>query len=797
VLTESARPNQAGLQRWIGHVAEYGALSLALALACPTCTLASSAEEVVPDSGGGLQEITVTARHRVEDAQKVPIGITAITSAQLEANPGQLDLKEIQALIPSLQIEGYSGRNQTVTIRGLGTNAGSTNDGLEQGVGLYIDGIYYARTGTAIVDLPNIASIDVLRGPQGTLFGKNTVAGAIDIQTKPPSFTPGGEALLSTGNDGFFNGRARVTGPITDTLAAQISIDKTYRDGLVNNTTYQKRWDNRDDIEGRFDLLYQPTDSFKYRLGFDYDYQVGNVGFLSPVAVLPTTLANGSVVRGFYQKAASVGYTPIPIEPFSRQVDINSSQYDKMPSGGVTGRGDWEVGGLTLTSITGYRNYKWLPNFDADYTGANVYTEGIVITHQQQFSQELRISSPSNEVVEYTGGLYYWWQENNDESVTSYGTQASGWLLGTGANSAYLNNLRSVAKILPITSSYAGYGQATWHITPDLSLTGGVRYTYEIKNGSYSGTRDGDIAPLSSFSPAQQTLAQAYRSSFAPVSAYSASTHNGDPSGTVDIAYNVTPDVLAYGTYSRGFKSAGINLVNLTPGINVIVQPEHVDDYELGVKTTLFDRSLTLNGNLFWTNDFNFQTNIITTTALGKLVGYIGNAPEVSTRGVELDATAAPLSGLTLTLSAIYDDAKYVNYPNATCPYLQSYQSYCNLSGQPLAGTPRWSASASAEYKHAVGGGGAYVGYAGGDWHLQSSLYSAVNDDPFTRIAGYGVVNAHVGVRHEDGWDAELWVRNLFDKNYYNTLAVASASGVVVAAYGEPRLFGVTLRKSL
>ncbi len=744
---------------------------------------------------GTLQEVTVTARHRQENLQSVPIAITALTGDQLEANPGQQDLKEIEAQLPSVQIEGYSGRNQTITIRGLGTNAGSTNDGLEQGVGLYIDGIYYARTGTAIEDLSNIASIAELRGPQGTLFGKNTVAGAIDIQTKEASFTFGGYAQITFGNYGFVNAQANVTGPITDELAGELTLNRTYRDGDIYNTTYHDHWDNRDDESIRAELVFKPDEDFKYRLGFDYDQQIGDIGFLTATAVLPTTLANGKSVAGFYTKAGYVDYTPIPIEPFSRQTDINSSQYDKMPSGGFTGRGDWQLGDLTLNSITGYRAYEWLPNFDADYTGASIYTEGIVITHQQQFSQEFRVTSPTGQDIEFTSGLYYWFQKNDDLSVTTYGADAAKWFFGPTSNPAYLNNLTSAAHIQPITDSYAGYGQATWHITPELSLTGGFRYTYEVKQGIYDGWQQGDPTPISALPAAEQAKAVILRNAYAPVSAYSVHTDDGEPSGTVNLSYNVTPDVLSYATYSRGYKSAGINLVNLTPGITVLVQPEQVDDYELGAKTTLLDHRVTLNANLFWTTDDNFQTNVITAYE-GRFVGYIGNVPEVQTRGVELDAAAEPLPGLKTTLSAIYDDATYVTYPNAVCPFQLSYKTSCDLSGKPLAGTPRWSASLSAEYDHAFDGADGLLGYIGGDWHVQSSQYSAVNDDPYSKIAGYGIAALHVGVRTESGLNAEFWVRNLLDKNYYNTLAIASTEGLVVGSYGEPRMFGFTLRKT-
>lgn len=740
----------------------------------------------------------VTARHREEKLQNVPIAITALTPQQLGTEAGQLDLKELQAQIPSLQLEGYSGRNQTTTIRGLGTNAGSTNDALEQGVGIYIDGVYFARTGTSIIDLPNIESLNVLRGPQGTLFGKNTVAGAIDIQTKEASFEPGGYAQVEYGNYDFLNARAAITGPITDVLAGQIVLDKTYRNGFVYNTTYHSDWDNRDDKSIEADLVYRPSDDFKYRLKFDYDLARCDCGFLTNTQVLPLLTPTS---LGFYQKSAIVGYTSIPITPFSRQTDINSSQYDRMPSGGLTGRGDWDVGWATLTSITGFRKYEWQANFDADYSGANVIPEGIVDTHQQQASQEFRITSPSGGEIEYTGGVYYWWQKDDDLSETTYGSQAAQWLTGSKTiDPAILNGLSSQAQVVPVTNSYSTYGQATWHATTDLSVTGGVRYTYEDKSGYYDPFVAGNFTPLSQLPLAEQAHAAALRSAYAPVvPAYTVKSSDAAPSGTFDISYKFTPDVLGYATYSHGFKSAGLNLVNPTPGISKVVKPEEVDDYELGFNASAFDRRLTLRGDLFWTVDNDFQANILTENSLGKFVGYIGSVPEVRSRGAEFDATAVPISGLTTTFSALFDDAEYVSYPNATCPFLQSTKPFCNLSGSALSGAPRWSFSASAEYSQALDGSGltGLDGVVGGDWHYQSHLFSAVDDDPFTLIEGYSVFGLHAGVRSDEGgWNLSVWVRNLLDKNYYNTLSLSTATGTVVGAYGEPRTYGVTLHKS-
>ncbi|MBA2933153.1 TonB-dependent receptor [Sphingomonas sp. CGMCC 1.13654] len=761
---------------------------------------AAGAADGTPSQNVG--EITVTARYRKESAQNVPIGITALPADTL-ARQGAFNIKQVVQQLPSLNIQGYSGRNQTITIRGIGTNAGGTNDGLEQGVGLYVDGVYRPRTGSVITDLIDIDSIQLLRGPQGTLFGKNTVAGAIDIHTREPSFTPEASGEITYGNKNYLRGYLSLDSTIGDDIAFRVSYLRTQRDGLIYNTRYHQDWDNLDNHSGRFDLLYKPTTNFKLRLIADYSIQKGNMGFQSVAAVLPTTLANGTQVRGFYRRAADIGYTPPPIDPFARTTDIDSSQYDKMPSWGVQAKADLTLANsATLTSISAYRNWKWIPNFDGDQFGANISTASNVVTHQQQFSQEVRLTSPGSQTIDYTAGLYYFWQKANDTQVTGYGRDASVWLTTPNTPtaavstlpSAALNGLYAYARQVPVTYSYAAYGQATWNIAPVFRITGGLRFTYEHKTGLYDAYAGGDVAPISSFDPSLQATVAARRAALAPVGSYTASKDTKNVSGTLIAAYDLSADIHSYASYSRGYKSPGINLVAPSNGIDIFVKPEKVDDYELGLKSRFAGGKIELNLALFWTEDNGYQANYIN-YAVTPVVGYITNVGKLSTRGVEVDARANPLKGLTLTAAGTYDDARYVKYTNAPAPYLQSYLSSIDLSGRRASGAPKWALTGTAEYTHEAGG---LEAYAGGDASYRSGFYAAVNLDPFSYVPGYALFGAHVGLRRPDGrWDASLWVRNLTDKNYFNTRSISTAYGTVLAALGEPRTFGITLRGKL
>jgi iron complex outermembrane receptor protein len=751
-------------------------------------------------SGGDVTEITVTARHRSESAQQVPIGITAIAGAQVDEQ-GAFNLKQVVQQLPSLNIQGYSGRNQTITIRGIGTNAGSTNDGLEQGVGLYVDGVYRPRTGSVITDLIDVQSIQVLRGPQGTLFGKNTVAGAVDIITPEPGFIPQVKVEGTYGNYNYARGAISIDTPLSDTLAFHASYLHASRDGLIYNTTYHQKWDNLDNDAARVDLLWKPDSDFKLRVTGDYSLQKGNVGFESLAAVLPTTLANGAQVRGFYQRSADVGYSPIPVDPFARQTDIDSSQRDLMPSWGVQARADLALaGGRTVTSITAFRRWFWLPNFDGDQFGANVITDAVVETHQSQFSQELRLTSATGHVVDYTGGLYFFWQQDNDFQLNLYGADASVWLTtpntptaspASALPAAALNGLGAFSHVVPATYSYAGYGQATWHVSPDVRLTAGLRYTQEHKTGLYAASQTGDFAAISTFPTALQAKITAYRNAYAPTSSYDATNNTGNLSGTVIAAWDVARDVHAYASYARGYKSPGINLVAQTLGVNIFVKPEKVDDYELGIKTRWWGGRAEFNANLFWTIDDNYQASYINTT-VQPIAAYITNVGTVRSRGVEIDSRFTPLTGLSLSFSGTYDDATYLSYPNAPAPYLYSYLPSVDLSGQPASGQSKWALAGSAEYVHPLD---RLDIYGGGDATWRSGFFAAINDDPYSYVPGYALVGLHLGLRAQSGrWDVSGWVRNLTNTNYFNTKAVTNTFGVVYATLGEPRLYGVTLR---
>ena len=737
----------------------------------------------------------VTTRYRPENAQDVPISMTTLSGQQLQALGGTRNLNQVLGQLPSLNIQGFSGRNQTITIRGLGTNAGGTNDGLEQGVGLYIDGVYRPRTGTAITDLLDIESIQLLKGPQGTLFGKNTVAGAIDLRTAEPGFKRQVKTEFSYGNYNYARAYISVTNPVTDTFTFRLSYLRTSRQGIIYNTTFGEPWDNVNNDAIRADILWRPNDTFKNRLIADYSMQACDCGFYSLRQALPTTLGNGKQVRGFYEKSADVGYTPIAIDPFARKVDHDSSQADRMPSWGVQNTATLRLGEHTLTSISAYRNWKWLPHYDGDQFGANVSTNSIVETHQQQFSQEVRLASPGGQTLDYTAGLYLWYQQANDHQYSAYGRHASQWLISPTTAPEVLNGLVAYSNVVPATTSYAAYGQATWNPTKRWHFTGGLRLTYEHKTGRYNAYPQGNVTPIESFPEDQQAAVAASRASFAPTGSYSQSHNIANLSWTGIIARDITDDVHVFATYSRGYKSPGINLVRQTLGVDVFVKPEKVDDFELAAKTEFFGGRVQLNPTIFYIIDSDYQANYVNTTVT-PTASYITNVGTLISKGAELDARFFPVRGLFASYSLTYNDAKYDSYTNAPAQYYYSYLGTQDLSGQQASGAPKWSMGAAAEYSRPIINtkGGDIDAYLGGDWSYRSSFMAAVNLDPYSRIPAYQLWGAHAGIKHNTHWDLSFWVRNLTDKHYLNTSSVSAQYGVTYAALGEPRTYGATLR---
>jgi iron complex outermembrane receptor protein len=431
-----------------------------------------------------LQDVTITARHRVERTQSVPVSTTVVDQKQIQAL-GSLNLQTIKQLVPTLTINAFNPRNISLDIRGLGSIGFYGYDGLESGVGVYEDGVLLGRSTVANFDVPDLKDIEVLRGPQGTLFGKNSAAGAVNITTKPPSFTPQANISASYGNYNYWQLQGYATSALgdSDKVAASVSFHATQHAGYTKSIAPAgtpnagSSYNNQDDKGVRAQVLLLPNPNLSVRIIANYDHSDANCCITIPVGIV-NNFSNGQPYQtatdhdiSDLNRLKAAGYTLPPIDPFGRVADIDGETHYAMETAGLTVLADYDLDGFVLSSITGASYYNWYPHLDSDATGAAVVNYAGNTTHQRQFSQELRITSPLGSKLDYTAGLYGFYQQLNDQTVFTYADQYAAYALGKNTGTSYqetqdaLNGFSSAATDIPSTYSTAAYGQATYHIT--------------------------------------------------------------------------------------------------------------------------------------------------------------------------------------------------------------------------------------------------------------------------------------------------------------------------------------------
>jgi iron complex outermembrane recepter protein len=780
------------------HTALSRGLLLGTAFAC-TAPIAHAQTAVLDKAAAAAQvvdEVVVTARRRDEDAQTVPIALNAFNADTLEARRAY-NVRDLQALAPSLVVTVTNPRNTSINVRGLGNNVSVYNDGLQPAVGVYLDQVFLGRPGQAVFDLHDLEGVEVLRGPQGTLFGKDTSAGVVVIRTREPRFERELFGDISLGDKGYSQAHLVAGGPlIGDTLAGRLSLGQTQREGFVDNVfTGSKSQDYRD-WSARAQLLFTPNDQLKLRLTADYGQQRSSTAASVLTGLLSTYTDGTPYPFGYLQRSAAVGVTPLPIDPAARKVSVNDRNNYWEESGGVNAILDYTLPWAVVTSVTSYRTWNWSPHNDADGTSASAAVDFHQANQQRQFSQEVRLTSTGDRAVDYVAGAYFFWQTIEAEALNAYGPQAAAWFLAPAAApaataAAALNNYTIVSRSSPETTSAAVFAEGVWHAADRVDVTLGLRYTWERMTGYFRQRASGQ--DLSGLAPDQRAIAQGLRARFGVANSFDAETEDGSVTGRLSVAFQATDDVLAYATYARGYKAGGLNLSNINTvgftAIDPVIGPETIDALELGLKTAWLDKRLTANFALFWTQDRNYQT-----TQVNQInnISSLTNAGEVRSAGIEADLQARPTENLSLYASAAYTDAKYESYKSAPCAIEIRTTSTCDLSGQRLPGPPKWSASAGGEFSHPVSE--TLIGYVGADYSYRSDVFTTANNSIYSRIPAYGLLNLRVGLKAEDGrWEVQAWGRNVTDELYYLALSAAN-TGAVTGALGDPRTWGVTLR---
>ena len=794
--------------------------------------------QAAPSPGG---DIIITARRRSERLQTVPLAV-AVLSGETLANAGAFNVNRLQQFQPALQFYSSNPRNSAINIRGLGAPFGLTNDGIEQGVGLYIDQVYIGRVGASTFDFVDIDRVEVLRGPQGTLYGKNTTAGAVNITTKKPNLSsPEATFEVSAGNLGLVQLKGSASAPIADgKLGVRLSTSVTKRGGSIYDTAIDKNLQKQDNFSLRGQLLWQATPNLDFNFSADFSLQ-------NPYCCVQYYARTGatqrSTARQYAALAAALGYKPPSFDPFDRVTDLDATINSRQEVGGLSLVGNWDIGGATITSVTAWRYWDWKPANDRDFVGLPITTVSQNPSQQKQWSQELRIASNGDGKLNYTLGAFFFDQTINTQGSQVQGPVASRWLLSgaDASNPNVLNGLTSTNTINFSNQSFAVFGKLNWAITDKLHFQPGLRVNYDKKSGFYESvvsihnaqynfvaTADNVaslLAAATAINAAARTTFLNQTNTLAP-QRYSPKFSAWNVSGDATLSYDFTRDVHFYATYARSFKSGGINLSGLplnstNTGVDLsaqTVKPEKVNHFEVGLKTQFFDRKVTVNLAGFWDEIKDYQATV-NNNAINVIRGYLANAAKVRVRGVEWDSSFRPSSRFSVYFNGAYTDAKYVDFKNAPCPpelaggtaltvnpdgSLSGTPSpagtaggnsrpYCDISGQILPGISKWALSWGGEYNIPVSGGHVYLGY---DGSYRSKFSSNPSRSLYTDINGYSLSNFRLGFR-KDKWNLYGWVHNAFDQHYFELLSTQSGStGLIVGQPGDPRTYGGTFRIS-
>lgn len=797
-------------------------MRLQFALAVTACLSAVPAFAQAPSVAGPatvdeaserVDTVVVTARRREEDLQSVPAAISVVGGDLLDKSY-TINTQGLSQLVPSLYYNSANPRNTAYTIRGLGSNTlsiSAANDGIEPGVGFYVDQVYHARPATAAFDFTDIDQVEVLRGPQGTLFGKNTAAGAISITSRAPTFTPEGNAEVSYGDFNYRQVKASVSGPLFgNVVAGRISGALTKRDGVIQNVDTGQDLNTLDNFALRGQLLIVPSAELKIRL-------IGDVSDLDSDCCTQVYLRVGqslrSAARQFPSLAAnlpvSLGgpYAPPSTNVYDRLSDIDANLHIDTQDGGLSAIVDYDLGFAGLTSVTAWRYWDWDVSNDRDYTGIPIQLTQRIPSRQDQYSQELRLASHGEGPLQYVGGVYLFSQKIAGTPTSIYGPAAAYWLLnpanfpGTtiptdpALGQTLLDGYGQIGASNFKMKSYAVFGEVNYEIIDRLTATLGLRYTFEDKKGAYSTQVFGGV-PTTPGTP----LANAKLSIFRPQS-YTAADDGGSLSGRFNVAYEFTGDLMAYASYARGYKSGGLNMSGLpldatnNPALaTAVIDDETNTTYEAGLKSASLDGRATLNLAVFQTTVENFQANIVSNLETAALRSYPSNVPEVRVRGVEADANMLLFDGLTARLGLAYADGENTDYPTGPCPLeVQTAATVaCNLTGVPLSGLSKWSGTLGFDYELPMGDGLIRL-------HSDTSIRSGYNSDAagsrYTEIEGYSVTNASLGYRWDTGLEVSVFARNLFDEDYISALTIQTGnSGLILGQPSDPRLVGVTMR---
>lgn len=721
----------------------------------------------------GFGEILVTAQRRSESAQRVPVSLVALSSGDLET-ANITSVQDLGRVAPSFNaFRSGQSANTRLSIRGIGS---AGNSAIEPSVGAYVDGIYIPRPGPLLAGLNDVAGVEVLRGPQGTLFGRNASVGAISIRTAEPGFDPEGSLLLEAGNFGRIRTIGMINMPANDSIAFRFSalFDRFHGYGVNANT--DAHFGGNKTVSLRGAVKANITPELTWVLRGDYQRQRGDgVSILTVDAatVTPTAAANFATRTN--------GLIPVLDNTYGRRVrQPTSGSLDDRQFGGSS-EFALDIGASTLKLLSGYR--KWdNSQSEEDIVSANVPLFGRDATYlSKSHSQELQFLTPADAPLSAVFGLYYFRERYDIDTAFN---------LRPGFCDIYIRNTTparvAACQAAPqegaadvtfnqITESYAAFAQATYKITPQWDITAGIRYSHDKKRGELVSTRNNPTYP-----GATPDVADDLRFS------------GGKVTYRVATTFRPTNDVMLFATYSTGYKSGGFDTGTGTAvGNNRVFFPETVTNYEIGAKTELLDRKLRLNATLFRMDVNDFQLRSYNGTFYA-----VRNAGNLRQQGVEFDIAVRPAQGLELSLAATRLDSEYTDFRNA--PPLPGLSGVQDLTGARAPYSPKWQGTAAIDYAHGLSS----------DLEMRVNIHAGFNSDIDVGIAGdgnpqgvqpgYALLGARLAIGATDErWEAALSVENITDKGYcvtkYGQVLSAglrqqsNGTGTLRCVLGEPR----------
>ena len=792
-------------------------------------------------------EIIVTAQKRTQNLQDVPIVVTTV-SKQLLQDAGIKDIKDLALLVPGLVVTSTTNEGSTTArIRGIGTVG--DNPGLESSVGVVIDGVYRPRNGVGFGDLGDVDRIEVLKGPQGTLFGKSTSAGVINVLTAEPSFKFGANAEFTVGNYGTYGGAAEVTGPIlADKLAGSLYFADRQRDGFYDVSTgtgprTSTTSDNRDFYTIRAQLLAKPIDNLTVRVIGDYSHRDETCCIATMIRAGETTPIINALGAGGGEGNAS--------NPYSRNVFSNRDNKQDVTDAGVSIQADYKLPSLnaSITSITAYRNWKDTAGFDADFSTADILylpSDDANSNDFRQLSEELRFAGTYGK-LEYLVGTFYGHENLRSNTNIEFGNQFGTYLsllFSGGTNPLFLRNTfgaqpvggnGSFDQYRQSDDSYAVFTNDTYHITDKLELNIGLRYTNDNKvlnTHSFNVGAGAACQAVANVGLLYASLpAGALKTALAPIAQQieppvclpfespgfnNFNDHQAEDesvlSGTAKLDYHFDRNLLLYASYARGYKAGGFNLdrvectigvdAGCNPGTAATITPvkstefggEFVNSFELGQKATLLNRKLLLNATLFYQDFTNFQLN-----TFNGLVFVVDSVPEITSKGLDTDFVWFPIHNLSLQGGLTVADTRY-DLNAAQLATLVARTGFEGSTGSRLSLAPLYSASFSATYTLNVSD--AYHVRLNGGFKFSSNYNTGSDLDPGKEQKDFYLVNGRVAFGpRDDRWSIELFADNLLDRDYKQVAfdngfqnVPSNATGVLDAFLGAPRTFGATFR---